>query len=238
MINGTRDNLSPEFLVRKLSWILRMDELCDVAEADLRGRKCADFESTLLNVELARELAKEDDCLYEPRHFPDEFTRMHYFRTNGNCSPDYALFPTFGSSVYVMCGLPASGKNSWVQKYAYDLPVVSFDDAKEELGLKHGENDGKAAHLVIDTAKEYLRRKQDFVWNSTNLSKQMREKTLNLLYDYKAKVTIVYVEQPEDIIKSRNNKRDTTLTNEKIESMLYRWEVPTPFEAHGFEIVI
>nr|WP_225084726.1 RNA ligase family protein [Pectobacterium colocasium] len=32
----------------------------------------------------------------------------------------------------------------WVQANRRGLPVVSFDDARTELGLKHGENEGKA----------------------------------------------------------------------------------------------
>ena len=52
-----------------------------------------------------------------------------------------------------MCGLPASGKDSWVREHRQGLPVVSYDDAREALGLKHGENDGKAAHRATDMAK-------------------------------------------------------------------------------------
>lgn len=34
-------------------------------------------------------------------------------------------------------------------RHAPCLPVVSFDDAKAELGLRHGENDGMAAHHAV-----------------------------------------------------------------------------------------
>lgn len=40
-----------------------------------------------------------------------------------------------------------------------ELPVLSFDDAKELLGLKQGDNVGSAVHMVTDKAKEYLRKK-------------------------------------------------------------------------------
>lgn len=61
----------------------------------------------------------------------------------------------------------------------------------------------------------------------------MRNKTLNLLLDYNAKITIVYCEQPEDIIKTRNATRNTSLTNKRIDEMLFKWELPTPFETHN-----
>lgn len=60
----------------------------------------------------------------------------------------------------------------------------------------------------------------------------MRNKTLDLLYAYDAKVTIVYIEQPEALVKERNISRDSTLTNKKIDTMLFKWEVPTKTEAH------
>ena len=42
------------------------------------------------------------------------------------------------------------------------LPVVSFDDARMELGLRHGENEGAAAHRAVDKARSLLRARQPF----------------------------------------------------------------------------
>ena len=130
-----------------------------------------------------------------------------------------------------MCGIPASGKSSYVRDSK--LPTVSFDDAKTELGIKQNDNSGAAYQLVVSRAKEFLRRKESFIWDSTNLSQQMRNKTLDLLYQYNAQVTIVYTEQTESVIKERNIARDSTLTNKKIETMLHKWEVPTSMESHN-----
>ena len=110
--------------------------------------------------------------------------------------------------------------------------MVSFDDAKAALGLKHGENDGQAAHFAIDKAKELLRRREPFVWNATHLSDQMRGKTIDLLLAYDAEVSIVYLEAPCAVVFRRNASRDTTLTQRDLERMLHRWEVPLPWEGH------
>jgi predicted kinase len=95
-------------------------------------------------------------------------------------------------------------------------------------------------HNVIDQAKVLLRNNQPFVWNATHLSKQMRNKTIDLCNDYDARIKIVYLESPEDVIKTRNSKRDSTLTNKKLDEMLFKWEVPHEFEAHevAYEINI
>ena len=146
--------------------------------------------------------------------------------------PDYPLFQEPGSQVIVMSGLPASGKNTWVARHHPDLPVISFDDAREELGLRHGKNEGMVAHLAIDRARELLRRKAPFVWNATHLSELMRKKTLDLLYSYQAQVELVYLEQPRAELLRRNSRRDTSLSNKTLTGMLHRWDLPLPTEAH------
>ncbi|WP_249383881.1 AAA family ATPase [Chitinivorax sp. B] len=230
-LKGSRSGHSPEFLVRKLSHELMISELALLAEADMRGRICTDQAETLVNIELFRELAREEQCYDQPRAFADVWTRQRYFN-GGDVHPDYVYHRDAGSQVIVLCGLPASGKDSWVRKYYPDLPVVSFDDARTSLGLKHGENDGQAAHWATDLAKTHLRTQRPFVWNATHLSRQMRAKTLDLLFAYGATVKVVYLEQPPAVLFERNRKRDTSLSNAGIERMLYRWEVVLPTEAH------
>ena len=50
------------------------------------------------------------------RPFVDAHTRLSYFR-GADVHPDYPLFQTPGSKVTLMCGLPASGKDSWVREH-------------------------------------------------------------------------------------------------------------------------
>lgn len=231
IFKGNRAGHSPEYLVRKLSHELDLRQLAALAAADMRGRVFEGMQDVLDDLELFRELAREEDCFGRPAPFADAFTRLRYFRGEA-VHPQTSYFREARSRVTVMSGLPASGKNTWVEANRKGLPVVSFDDAREELGLQHGENDGKAAHLVVDRAKELLRRGQDFVWNATNVSRQLRQKSLDLLLSYGAEVEVVYLELPEAELLRRNRRRDTTLSNAGIERMLHRWEVVLPTEAH------
>ncbi|MDK2125891.1 AAA family ATPase [Parachitinimonas caeni] len=236
-LRGNRNGDSAEFIVRKLSHEVDLIELAALAEADMRGRHCPDAAEILVDIELFRELAKEEGCYGQPRAFADAFTRQRYF--NGDdVHPDYVYHCDPGSTVTVLCGLPATGKSSWIAQQCADLPCVGFDDARAALKLRHGENDGMAAHFAIDQAKAYLRRKQAFVWNATHLSRQMRSKTLDLLFAYGASVEVVYLEASEAEIMRRNRNRDTTLTNAGIERMLHRWEVVLPSEAHRVRYLI
>lgn len=230
-LEGSRRGKPPEFIARELSWHVSLPLLAMLAEADMRGRICADAQRVLDNIALFCELARDDGCFEQPRAFADAHTAVSYFR-GADVHPDYPLFQEPGSRVIVMSGLPASGKNTWVNAHYPDLPVISFDDAREELGLRHGKNEGKVAHLAIERARELLRRKAPFVWNATNLSELMRKKTLDLLYAYHAEVELVYLEKPRAELLRRNSRRDTSLSNKTLTGMLHRWDLPLPTEAH------
>lgn len=232
----SRRGLSPEFIVRELSWQVDLHLLVLLARADIRGRICPDVGNVLVNIELLRELALEEGCLRTPRRFASAETAVRYFR-GAELHPDYALHEEPGSQVVVMCGLPASGKNTWVAQHHPGLPVVSFDDARAELGLRHGQNEGAAAHLAVDKARALLRAGAPFVWNATHLSRQMRGKSVDLCLAYGARVQLVHLEAAKPVLLERNRNRDTTLSNAALLSMLHRWEVPLPTEAHGLQLL-
>lgn len=232
----SRRGLSPEFIVRELSWQVDLHLLVLLARADIRGRICPDVGNVLVNIELLRELALEEGCLRTPRRFASAETAVRYFR-GAELHPDYALHEEPGSQVVVMCGLPASGKNTWVAQHHPGLPVVSFDDARAELGLRHGQNEGAAAHLAVDKARALLRAGAPFVWNATHLSRQMRDKSVDLCLAYGARVQLVHLEAAKPVLLERNRNRDTTLSNAALLSMLHRWDVPLPTEAHGLQLL-
>ena len=229
---GNRHGQSAEFMIRKLSHELDLRLLAAVAQADMEGRHFEKKGDCLVDIELFRELAREEGCFGAARQFADAHTQLSYFR-GAAIAPDFTHHQQPGSHVTVMCGLPASGKNHWVARHRPGLPVVSIDDARQELGLRHGANEGAVAHRAVDLAKELLRKHAPFVWNTTHLSAQMRKKTLDLLFAYDAQVELVYLEQPPQVIYQRNSRRDTSLTNKAIERMLFKWEVPLPTEAHA-----
>lgn len=230
---GNHSIRTPEFLAHQLSWQMPLHLLINVAKSDMLGRTYVGKQESMEEIHLFEELCLEEQCLYQPKKFFNNNTRMKYFSSNGSISPDYEFYTQTGSEVIVLCALPASGKNTWIEKNGNNLPTISFDDTKAEYGLKENDNIGKAVHDTIDKAKELLRKKEPFIWNSTNINPQMRKKTLDLLYSYGAKVEIVYLEVTEKEIKDRNSKRDSTLSNKKIDEMLFKWDVPTAIESHS-----
>jgi predicted kinase len=236
-MGGSKREIAPEFIVRELSWQMDLRLLALMAEADIRGRICDDVTAILDNIELFRELAREENCFGRPRDFVDAHTAVSYFR-GASVHPDYSLHQEPGSLVIAVSGPPASGKNFFVKKHYPHLPVVSFDDSLEELGLRHGKNDGMAVHHAIDKAKAHLRAHEPFVWNATNINALNRKKMLDLLFAYNAEVEVVYLEAPRATLLARNSKRDTTLNNKKLQAMLTKWEPVLPTEAHRVRYLV
>ena len=228
---NSHQGVAPEYVVRKLSWGVCWAELLALARADMRGRVCQDPQRHLDDLQLLEELVREEGAWEQPRPFADAHTALRYFRGT-NLYPMEPLYANPGSVVTVMCGLPAAGKNHWVARHRPHWAVVSFDDAREALGLAHGDNEGQVAHHAQEQARALLRAREPFVWNATHLSQSMRDKTLDLLYAYDAQVEIVHLEQPLPELLRRNHRRDTSLSNAALLRMLHRWEAPWPTEAH------
>ena len=65
-------------------------------------------QNCLDDIELFKEVAKEQNCYLQPKQFPDATTRLEYFRSTGSISPDYPFFKEKGSEVIVLSGLPAT----------------------------------------------------------------------------------------------------------------------------------
>ena len=223
-----------EFLARKLSCDTDISLLCALAEADIRGRICQDQQKILYEIELFALLAQELDCFHKPYSFPNSTTRSHYVRKLGHIDANTPVYDKDQFMVYVLTGLPASGKDTWSNQSG--LPVLSYDKMREELGKKHGQDTGMIVYAVQERAKELLRKKQSFVWNATFLTSQMRNPVCELIRNYGGKVCLVCTEESKEELLRRNSLRDTSLRNDKLLQMSKMWEMPLAWE--GDEMIM
>ena len=67
------------------------------------------------------------------------------------------------------------------------------------LGIGPDEPQGKVIDVARGRAREHLRQGRPFVWDATNLSRQLRRSVVTLCYDYGARVRIVHAEAPEPV---------------------------------------
>ncbi|WP_293129934.1 AAA family ATPase [Microcoleus sp. bin38.metabat.b11b12b14.051] len=231
------DKPNPQQSVIKASQVVRCDFLALLAEADVRGRECADRQEILDKIELFREFCQENNCLDSPRQFPSAHSRFIYFRKeNGN--PDYTAFDDTRCEVVLMSGLPGSGKDYWIQENRPNWPVISLDALRKEMNVPPDETPGEVIVTAKNRAREYMRLGRSFVWNATNTTQQMRQQLINFFAGYQVRIRIVYLEVPLEEVWRRNRSRAAAVPEAVIQRLANRLDIPDITEAHEVEWIV
>ena len=182
-------------------------------------------------IEYYKSLCIELDCWNKPFTFKSNQARFAYFQSE-NGSRFYDPYKINDFEVILMSALPGSGKDTFNAKKLNQLPVVSLDDIRRANKIKPTDKkgNGKVIQLAKEMAREYLRKKQPFVWNATNITKQLRSQLIQLFYSYGAQVKIIYIEVNYKTLLQRNKKRKHPLPYSAIEKMIQKLEPPTQDE--------
>lgn len=230
----------PQKAVIKASLETNTEWIALLAEADARGRKCADRDELLLRVDLFREQCRELDCYGKPRAFASELGRFLYFMKDEEATPDYEPFDDYAGEVVLLSGLPGSGKDAYIKKHYKDWPVVSLDNERRarKIAPDDAHGNGQVVQACKEQARVFLRKKQPFVWNATNITRQMRSQLVELFTTYKAKTTIVYIEVPYRELLAQNHNRDYKVPEAVMKRLTAKLEVPYPDEACAVKYVI
>ncbi|HTE18737.1 MAG TPA: AAA family ATPase, partial [Armatimonadota bacterium] len=175
-------------------------------------------------------------CYGQPRAFASDHSRFRYFRKGDRCL-DYAIFDDTRSEVTFLCGLPGAGKDTWIRANRPGLPVISLDALREELGIDVRGNQHIVARAARERAKRYLRAHEPFVWNATNLTRQIRAPLIEQFYDYGARTQVVYLHTSLPRTVTQNRLREAVVPEPVIHRMMEKLEVPDLTEAHGLTIV-
>ncbi len=97
--------------------------------------------------------------------------------------------------------------------------------------MKRGDRkkEGQIIQMAYEQAKVYARKKQSFIWNTTGLSKDLRQKVINALLPYNPFFKIVYIETNLESLFSR---RKGEIPTAAIYGMMRKLEIPQWDEAH------
>ena len=213
--------LLPDFSIRLL---------CMLAKADMKGRICDDKSLMLEQIALCEERAIDEKCIDRCFRFPSDYTMRAYLK---GCDvwKNQMLYDDTWGTVYMMSGLPGTGKDTWIRQNLPDIPMVSLDEIRHERKILPTDNQGLVANLAKEQAKEYLRKRQSFVWNATNLTPAMRQQLISLFEGYKARVNIIYLETDWQTLLERNRSREDAVPQSAIKSMLGKLTPPEAYEA-------
>ena len=227
----------PHRMVAAMSQSTRCDLLALVAEADARGRTCADQRRILDNVELFRTYCEENECLAAPLGFPSDHARFLYLGGRQR-DPAHRPHESFSCEVVLMSGFPGAGKDRWIAQHAATWPVVSLDRLRTELDVDPEDDQGTVVASAREEARAHLRAGRSFVWNATNVSKRIRAQCTRMFADYGARIRIVYVEVSEPTLHAQNRARRAPVPARVLEGLLEKWEIPDASEAHEVSYVI
>lgn len=212
--------LAPDFTL-KLLLIL--------SKADSNGKISGDNQKGDEKALLAAELAKEIECYVKPKQFASPFTEFAYL-SGRNVSPETELYNEF--EVIMMCGLPGTGKDSWIKTVYPDYPMISLDEIREEYNISPTDNQQAVVRIAKSRAKQLLRQKKSFVWNAASVTPDIRTKLISLFTNYHAYVKIVFLETDYEENLYRNKNRKDTVPQSVIDKMLKKLIPPERFEAH------
>ncbi len=222
----------PAHEVVKLSWLVSNRLLYLFALADTRGRDTDSMTRPEENLQFWKIQAEELDCFQQQYPFASDHARFTFFRRH---EPNLHYVPHDDCScqVTMMCGLPGSGKDTWLSRHRSDLPVVSLDDIRGELGVSPTDNQGEVAQVAREKCREFLRSETSFAFNATNIVRQTRQRWIDLFADYRARVELVYVEPPFDRLLQQNKSRSESVPEEAITRLAAKSEPPTWIECHN-----
>ena len=220
------EDKEPQKKVIGVSLMLNTKLLYLLSKADALGRICVEVEDILFKIELFKELCLELDCYGTKRRFKSDYGRYLYL-TRNNIFVEYEPFDDLEFEVIVLCALPASGKDTYI-KNEIDLPILSLDDIRREhkISPTDKKGNGRVIQMAKEQARVFMRTKTSFVFNATNITKDMRGKWISLFYEYRAKVKIIYIEVPYKQLLKQNNEREYSVPKKVIERMIQKLEIP------------
>lgn len=227
-----RDNAAKMACLYSLS--ANASQLLTHAEADARGRICQDLDDLLLRIELSKAVFEDMGVLHQPFEFSNDESRYAYFEKDDR-NPHYVAHEDYRCEVTLVCGLPGTGKDTWISKNLSNLPVVSLDQLRDELDVDPSGNQGAIIQAGLEEARKHLRASRDFVWNAVNVTKVNREKITWLLRDYGARIRIVYLEIEPSRLLRQNHERKATVPVQVINRLAKKLQPPSVAEGHTVE---
>lgn len=115
-------------------------------------------------------------------------------------------------TLYIMCGLPFSGKTILAQKISDKLgyPIVSIDTIREEHGFTWEENEKVIAkdweeifNESYSTTSKHLKSGQSVIYDSANQDRISRDKLRKLAEKSNANTKVIFLDVHEEEIRRR-----------------------------------
>ncbi len=148
--------------------------------------------------------------------------------------------------LYVLIGVPGSGKSTWVSKqpWASECVVVSTDEFVEDYARECGQTYSEVFDEYMPTAVKLMAEKvvraraagKDIIWDQTSTTLASRQRKFSMLPEYH-KIAVVFKTPPIDELGKRLRSRPgKEIPGDVMVQMINNWDEPTLDE--GFDQII
>ena len=143
--------------------------------------------------------------------------------------------------VYVLVGVPGSGKSTWVanQDWAKDCVYVSTDALVEEEAARQGKTYNDVFKEYMPVAVDLMCEQviaardagKDIIWDQTSVNVKSRVKKFNMLPEYDH-IAVVFPTPEAEEHARRLNRPGKHIPKHVLESMIENFEMPTEEEGY------
>ena len=190
-----------------------IQKLLIVNIADLLGSKPCNNDIVDERIETIKRIAETSQCYTKP--FKTIKAKSNY-------------------NMYVLIGIPGSGKNTYVDRFLKGIYSISRDDIREEMvdGKIEGRKlvfdkikEGIVSDIVKQRIKKCCEESKSFIINQTNMKKKYRDQLKETAFKYgKPNVIYIYIEPPT--IEECKRRRGYGKWNSIIDRMWGEFEFP------------
>lgn len=146
-------------------------------------------------------------------------------------------------NLYVLVGVPASGKTTWFrnQEWTEKCYYISTDRHVEAYALAHGRTYSEVFEDYMPTAvenmvEEVVRARDgniDIVWDQTSTTVASRRKKFDMLPNYRKIAVVFNTPAPDELAQRLASRPGKVIPQEVVQGMIDQFEMPT--EQEGFD---
>ena len=147
------------------------------------------------------------------------------------------------ATVYVLVGVPGSGKSTWIQNqdWARDCVIVSTDNHVEQEAQRQGRTYNEVFHDYMPTAVKLMAEQvvaareaeQDIIWDQTSTTVASRRKKFAMLPNYYAVAVVFTTPEPAELERRLASRPGKNIPWNVMQGMISGLKMPT--EEEGFD---
>jgi predicted kinase len=149
------------------------------------------------------------------------------------------------NKLYVLVGVPGSGKSTWIknQNWSKDIPVVSTDKFVEDYAKEQGKTYSEVFDEYMPIAVKLMANqvlicqvnKLDIIWDQTSTSISTRAKKIRMLPEYYKIAVVFKTPTTSELQKRLASRPGKTVPWEVVSDMAQKLETEPPSKDEGFD---